>query len=117
MGGRLRWRQWAEGCGDGGGGESSSNGTTEDAEPRTKCPETPLCCPFCGEAIVIKYPTMDELLEEIAAAEPSAIDQDREVWSTWFWGVGKGWFGNAYQGKRPNLSWALAKLAKARQDW
>jgi hypothetical protein len=20
MGGRLRWRQWAEGCGDGGGG-------------------------------------------------------------------------------------------------
>jgi hypothetical protein len=47
MGGRLRWRQWAEGCGDGGGGggESSSNGTTEDAEPRTKCPETPVQLP------------------------------------------------------------------------
>jgi hypothetical protein len=60
MGGRLRWRQWAEGCGDGGGGggESSSNGTTEDAESRNA---SSIAC-GCGQWLNEKSESMVQIL-------------------------------------------------------
>ncbi|RCV25089.1 hypothetical protein SETIT_5G138400v2 [Setaria italica] len=54
--------------------------------------EPKLCCSACGDAVVLKNPAVDDILEEAATAQTSATVKDDEGWWSWIWGTFRRWF-------------------------